>query len=101
MAGIGVGISAPPSQNANFDLVPDNIAAAAGLRAMFANSGSILGTTAVTLALSQFHDKVHGIQHIFLALAAVVFASQILVFLVPDMKRDGAHGRTVEALPAE
>jgi Na+/melibiose symporter-like transporter len=88
MGGVGVGVSAPPSQNANFDLVPDNIAAAAGLRAMFANSGSILGTTLVTLALSQFHDKVHGMQHIMLALAVVVFSSQIMVFMVPEMNRN-------------
>src|SRR5581483_8933557 len=47
VSGIGMGMGAPSSQNASLDLLPDKIAAAAGLRAMFVNSGGVLGTTIV------------------------------------------------------
>src|SRR5262249_44778310 len=80
IAGAGIGLSAPPSQNASFDLMPDRIASAAGFRAMFANSGAVLGTTLVALALSQFSDKAQGLQYIFVALSVVVFLGQFWVY---------------------
>jgi MFS family permease len=84
LGGFGVGIAAPSSQNAHFDLLPDRISAAAGLRAMFGNSGAVVGTTMVTLILGHFSDKAAGLQYIFLGLAVVVLLSQVCVFFVPD-----------------
>ncbi len=84
IGGFGVGIAAPSSQNAHFDLLPDRISAAAGLRAMFGNSGAVVGTTMVTLVLGHFSNKAVGLQYVFLGLAAAVLLSQVFVFFVPD-----------------
>ena len=85
ITGVGIGIAAPPSNNAAMDLVADRMASAAGLRAMFGNTGSVFGTTVVTLALSRFDDKVAGMQYIFFGLGCMIFASMAWIFLVPDM----------------
>jgi MFS family permease len=87
LGGLGVGIAAPSSQNAHFDLLPDRISSAAGLRAMFGNSGAVVGTTMVSLVDAQFDDKVAGFRFIFLGLAAAVLLSQVCVFFVPDAAR--------------
>jgi MFS family permease len=84
IAGLAIGIAIPPAQAAYFDLRPDLMASAAGFRAMAGNSGGVFGTTIVTLFLSQFDDKVLGIQIIFFILGVVVLISQFWVFMVPD-----------------
>src|SRR4029077_7641006 len=66
IAGLGVGIAVPVSQNAALDLLPDQIAAASGLRAMFGNSGGAIGIAVVTLAIGQFQNEVTGLRVIFL-----------------------------------
>jgi MFS family permease len=84
IAGIAIGIAIPPAQAAYFDLRPDLMASAAGFRAMAGNSGAVFGTTFVTLFLSQFDDKVLGVQIVFFILGIVVLVSQVWVFMVPD-----------------
>jgi MFS family permease len=84
MAGFGIGLSGPPSNNAALDLIPERIAAIAGLRAMFANSGAVLGTTIVTLVLSRFDDKTEGLHYIFIALGCMVLSAIVWIFMVPD-----------------
>jgi EmrB/QacA subfamily drug resistance transporter len=87
ISGVGMGMGAPSSQNASLDLLPDKISAAAGIRAMFGNSGGVLGTTLVALALSQFDDKVTGMRYIFLGLGCTNLLSQVWIFLIPDTAR--------------
>jgi EmrB/QacA subfamily drug resistance transporter len=88
IAGLAIGIAIPPAQAAYFDLRPDLMASAAGFRAMAGNSGGVFGTTIVTLFLSQFDDKVLGVQIIFFILGVVVLISQVWVFMVPDRERE-------------
>jgi EmrB/QacA subfamily drug resistance transporter len=88
IGGLAIGIAIPPAQAAYFDLRPDLMASAAGFRAMAGNSGGVLGTTIVTLFLSQFDDKVLGIQIIFFAMGVVVLISQFWVFMVPDRQKE-------------
>jgi EmrB/QacA subfamily drug resistance transporter len=88
VSGLAIGIAIPPSQNACFEILPDQMASVAGFRAMFGNTGAVIGTTAVTLALSHAANKTAGLQHVFLALGLIVFLSQVWVFLVPDMDRN-------------
>ena len=99
IAGIAVGIAIPPAQAAYFELRPDLMASAAGFRAMAGNSGGVFGTTLVTLFLSQFHDKVLGMQMIFFALGVVVLISQFWVFMVPDRQKE-PHELEVSPAPA-
>ena len=100
IGGIAVGVAIPPSQAAYFDLRPDLMASAAGFRAMAGNSGGVFGTAIVTLVLSQFSDKVLGIQIIFFALGITVLISQIWVFMVPDRQRHEIVVTEREAVPA-
>ena len=87
IAGLAIGIAIPPAQAAYFDLRPDLMASAAGFRAMAGNSGGVFGTTLVTLFLSQFDDKVLGVQIIFVVLGIIVLLSQFWVFMVPDRQK--------------
>ena len=97
IAGLAIGIAIPPAQAAYFDLRPDLMASAAGFRAMAGNSGGVLGTTFVTLFLSQFDDKVLGVQIVFFVLGIVVLLSQFWIFMVPDRKKEPHQ---VEVAPA-
>ena len=99
IAGLAIGIAIPPAQAAYFDLRPDLMASAAGFRAMAGNSGGVFGTTLVTLFLSQFDDKVLGVQIVFFILGVVVLISQFWVFMVPDRQKE-PHELAVSPAPA-
>ena len=88
IAGLAIGIAIPPAQAAYFELRPDLMSSAAGFRAMAGNSGGVFGTTFVTLFLSQFEDKVLGVQIVFVILGAIVLLSQFWVFMVPDRQKE-------------
>jgi MFS family permease len=94
VAGIGMGISNPASGNAALDLVPEKMAAVAGLRGMFRNTGGVLGTAGMTIALSQFTDKAQGFRDIFLFLAIAHLFLIPLTMLIPDSAKD----RSIERL---
>jgi MFS family permease len=101
LGGLGMGISNPASGNAALDLIPEKMAAAAGMRGMFRNTGGVLGTAGMTIALSQFDDKAQGFRDIFLFLA---FAHLLLIpitMMIPDSAKDRARTRDVEIQPVE
>jgi len=85
LSGIGMGIAGPAANNAVLDLIPEKIAAVAGLRGMFRSIGGVMGTAGVVLALSCFPDKALGMQKIFLGLAFLLLLLIPIVFLIPDM----------------
>ncbi|HXG36784.1 MAG TPA: MFS transporter, partial [Dehalococcoidia bacterium] len=87
IGGVGMGISGPASNNAALDLMPEKVAAVAGLRGMFRSTGGVLGTAALILALSHFSNKAQGLQQIFLFLACLLLLLIPLVFLIPDTAR--------------
>lgn len=88
LGGLGMGISNPASANAGLDLVPDKMAAAAGMRGMFRNTGGVLGTAAMTIALSQFDDKAEGFRDIFLFIAIAHLLLIPLTLAIPDTARN-------------
>jgi EmrB/QacA subfamily drug resistance transporter len=108
LGGLGMGISNPASANAGLDLVPDKMAAAAGMRGMFRNTGGVLGTAAITIALSQFDNKAEGFRDIFIFLAVAHLLLIPLTLAIPDTARDRRLNRlevdvqdgTAEAAPA-
>lgn len=83
-AGVGVGIAAPATNNASLALAPDHVAAIAGLRGMFRQSGAIIGVSVATALATRSHTPSTALVHVFLALAAVTAASLPLVFYVPE-----------------
>lgn len=93
LAGVGMGISSPAANNAALDLVPGKVAAVAGIRGMFRSIGGVMGTATIVLALSHFHDKAVGLQHVFFVLAFLVLAVIPLVFSIPDIARERRMAR--------
>jgi EmrB/QacA subfamily drug resistance transporter len=82
--GAGMGIANPAANNAALDLLPEKVAAVAGMRGMFRATGGVLGTAGVTLALSYFSDKTVGMQDIYFVLAFLLLLLIPIVFLIPD-----------------
>lgn len=87
LGGIGMGIANPAANNAALDLLPDKIAAVAGLRGMFRSVGGVLGTAALALALSRASDKAQGLETIFIVLGVLLLLLIPVVFLIPDKTR--------------
>jgi len=84
VTGLGMGMSMPASNNAIMQLAPDQIAAIAGLRGMFRQSGAIMAVSITTTILARSSDPGIAQAHVFLVFAAILVAILPLVFLVPD-----------------
>jgi EmrB/QacA subfamily drug resistance transporter len=89
LGGIGIGISNPAANNAVLDLIPEKIAAVAGLRGMFRITGGVFGTAIAVLVISHFQDKGEGFQQISFIYAILLLVLIPIVFLIPD----AAHKR--------
>jgi EmrB/QacA subfamily drug resistance transporter len=84
LTGLGMGLSVPAANNASLQLAPDQVAAIAGLRGMFRQSGAI---TAVSVTTSVIARSAHpGIvqAHVFVVFGALLLLMLPLVKLVPD-----------------
>jgi EmrB/QacA subfamily drug resistance transporter len=83
-AGVGVGIAAPATNNASLALAPEHVAAIAGLRGMFRQSGAIIGVSVATALAARSHTPSLALVHVFLALAALMVLTLPLVYFVPE-----------------
>lgn len=85
VSGIGMGVSAPATNNAQLQLEPDQVASISGLRGMFRQSGGIL-TISISSAIMARAIHPGLVQaHIFIVLAGILIVSMVLIgFLVPD-----------------
>ena len=88
IAGIGMGIANPAANNAALDLIPEKVAAVAGMRGMFRVIGGVIGTAAVTLILSYSPDQGLGMQDIYLGFAFLLLFLIPIVFTIPDMAHE-------------
>jgi EmrB/QacA subfamily drug resistance transporter len=88
MTGFGMGLSVPASNNASLQLAPDQVAAIAGLRGMFRQSGAITAISVTTAVIARGAATGAGagvIQaHVFLVFAAILVLMLPLVRLVPE-----------------
>jgi EmrB/QacA subfamily drug resistance transporter len=84
ITGCGMGLSVPASNNASLQLAPDQVAAIAGLRGMFRQSGAIIAVSVTTAIIARSADPGIAQAHVFLVFAAVLVAMLPLVFLVPE-----------------
>ena len=75
----------PAANNAALDLIPEKVAAVAGMRGMFRAIGGVLGIAGTTLALSYFPDKTVGMQEIYFGLTFLLLLLIPVVFMIPDM----------------
>lgn len=84
VTGVGMGMSVPASNNATLQLAPEQVAAIAGLRGMFRQSGAIIGVSVTTAILARSHDPGLMQAHVFVAFAVVLACVLPLIRLVPD-----------------
>jgi EmrB/QacA subfamily drug resistance transporter len=84
--GLGMGLGAPASSNAGLHLVPDRIAAVAGLRLMFRQSGSIIAVSVVTAVTSASSDPAGANTLAFLGLAVVMAVAVGVATRIPNQR---------------
>ncbi|GIH20494.1 MFS transporter [Rugosimonospora africana] len=84
VTGLGMGMSVPASNNASLQLAPDQVAAIAGLRGMFRQSGAIMAVSITTTVVARSAHPGIAQAHIFVIFAILLIATLPLVFLVPD-----------------
>ena len=85
--GLGMGLSVPASNNASLQLAPDQVAAIAGLRGMFRQSGAITAVSVTTAVIARSGSPAAGAlvqSHVFLVFAAILLLLLPLVRLVPE-----------------
>jgi EmrB/QacA subfamily drug resistance transporter len=84
VTGCGMGLSVPASNNASLQLAPDQVAAIAGLRGMFRQSGAIIAVSITTALVARSSDPGIAQVHVFVVFAILQLAILPLVWLVPD-----------------
>lgn len=84
VTGCGMGLSVPAANNASLQLAPDQVAAIAGLRGMFRQSGSITAVSVTTAAIARSAHPGLVQARVFLVFAVLLVLMLPLVKLVPD-----------------
>jgi EmrB/QacA subfamily drug resistance transporter len=84
ITGFGMGLSVPASNNASLQLAPDQVAAIAGLRGMFRQSGSIIAVSVTTALMARSSHPGLVQAHVFVVFALLLLALLPLIRLVPD-----------------
>jgi MFS family permease len=84
LTGLGMGVAAPATNNATLQLAPDHVAAIAGLRGMFRQSGGILYVSVATALLARSQHPGLAQAHLFLFQAVILVVMISLVYVVPD-----------------
>lgn len=97
LAGMGMGLAAPSSNNAILDLLPERAAVVTGIRGMFRSTGGVIGTACIVLGLQFSPDKAAGLRVIFGVLGGLLLLTLPLTLLIPDT----ARGRRRPAQPAQ
>jgi hypothetical protein len=83
LAGVGIGVMLPATNNACIELMPDKVASIVGLRQMFRMTGGALGVSIVTIILHLSGNPVSGFQTVFTTYGLGVLCAIPLVFLIP------------------
>ena len=84
LTGLGMGLSVPAANNASLQLAPDQVAAIAGLRGMFRQSGAITAVSVTTAVIARSAQPGIVQAHVFLVFGALLLLMLPLVKLVPD-----------------
>jgi EmrB/QacA subfamily drug resistance transporter len=86
VTGIGMGLSVPASNNASLQLAPSQVAAIAGLRGMFRQSGAIIAVSVTTAIVARADNPGIAEAHVFTVFGILLLCLLPLVFLVPEHK---------------
>jgi MFS family permease len=84
ITGIGMGMAAPPANNAGLQMAPDRVATVAGLRGMFRQVGGITGVSVTSAILARSADPGLTQAWVFGGLAVALVLVLPLIRLVPE-----------------
>jgi EmrB/QacA subfamily drug resistance transporter len=84
ICGVGMGVCTPAANNATLQLAPDQVAAVAGLRGMFRQSGAITAVSITAAVVARSSHPGLAEAHVFVAFAVVVILALPLIRLVPE-----------------
>jgi EmrB/QacA subfamily drug resistance transporter len=101
ITGVGMGLSIPASNNASLQLAPQQVAAIAGLRGMFRQSGAIVAVSTTTAIAARSGDPGVAQAHVFEVFAGLLLATIPLVFLVPEHRGTWGFGMDSRRLRPE
>lgn len=87
ICGVAVGTAGPPANNVAIQLMPDQVAAISGLRAMFRQTGGILAITLTAVIISGRPDAGQVLGQIFLIFAILTLLMTPAIFRVPERPR--------------
>jgi len=86
VCGVGVGIAGLPSNNAAVQLMPDQVAAISGLRAMFRQTGGIIAITLTAVVVGSGPGEAQALGRVFLVFAILTVLLVPLIFGVPERR---------------
>lgn len=84
VTGLGMGVAVPATNNATLQQAPDQVAAIAGLRGMFRQSGSILALSVTTVLVARAANPGQELSLVFVVFAALMIALIPLTLAVPE-----------------
>jgi EmrB/QacA subfamily drug resistance transporter len=84
ITGCGMGLSVPAANNASLQLAPDQVAAIAGLRGMFRQSGAIIAVSVTTAVIARSADPGPVQARVFVLFVVLLAVTLPLVRLVPE-----------------
>jgi len=87
VTGLGIGASAPSSNNASLELAPDDIGAISGLRGMFRQSGAIFAVALTTSFVARGTGETVSLGRAFAAIGACLALFTPIILLTPDAMR--------------
>jgi MFS family permease len=86
LTGVAMGLATPTSNNATLYLASGRVAAVAGLRGMFRQSGGITAIAVTTAVIASSSNSGHAQGVVFMVFAVLIVAMTPLVYLVPEKR---------------
>ena len=90
--GIGAGLSAPASNNACIELMPQHVSTITGIRGMFRQIGGALSIAISTIILHSSPTMAQGFRIIFFCMAALLLCALPAVFFMPASPKVAQSG---------
>jgi EmrB/QacA subfamily drug resistance transporter len=87
LAGAGMGLAAPASNNAGIALLPRQAAAIAGLRAMIRSLGGVLGQGIIVVVMEFSSTRTVGLQYAFVGFGLLLLLALPIVLTIPEAPR--------------
>lgn len=90
ICGLGIGVAGPPSNNASIRLMPDQVAAISGLRAMFRMTGGIMAITITTALIGTGGAEAEALGRSFAVFALIAILVAPAILAVPERTAAGS-----------